>query len=385
MAINLEFYLKKRCEDIHIEKALRYEELYNDIGNTNLRIVFATLHQQFNDLTLFMYRKTNGHFNADESRSLDYYINFFEETKYVLKDTVYAFDINEEYKKFLNECKKFLSLSGGSSIPPDLEKLRIIDYEPIFFLQQSIKVIRSNEDKRFNLKLIGSGSYAKVLKYHDDFYNIDVVIKRADKNLNEKEIERFKKEYSIMNNLNSPYILRVYRYDDNNNEYYAEYVDETLYNYIIKNNSTLSIEKRKNIAYQIFKAFAYIHSKKLLHRDISLTNILIKHYDNSDIIKISDFGLVKEKDSNLTTTESEIKGSLNDSNLSIIGFKNYSIEHETYALTRLILFVLTGKTNLEKVKDTKIKEFVLKGTNGDVNNRYKNIQEMVSAFNTMLA
>ena len=62
MAINLEFYLKKRCEDIHIEKALRYEELYNDIGNTNLRIVFATLHQQFNDLILFMYRKTNGHF-----------------------------------------------------------------------------------------------------------------------------------------------------------------------------------------------------------------------------------------------------------------------------------------------------------------------------------
>ena len=385
MAINLEFYLKKRCEDIHIEKSLRYEELYNDIGNTNLRIVFATLHQQFNDLILFMYRKTNGHFNADESRALDYYINFFEDTKYVLKDTAYAFDINEEYKKFLNECKKFLSLSGGSSIPPDLEKLRIIDYEPIFFLQKSIKVIRSNEDKRFNLKLIGSGSYAQVLKYHDDFYNIDVVIKRADKNLNEKEIERFKKEYSIMNNLNSPYILRVYRYDDNNNEYYAEYVDETLYDYIIKNNNTLSIEKRKNIAYQIFKAFSYIHSKELLHRDISLTNVLIKHYDNSDIIKISDFGLVKEKDSNLTTTESEIKGSLNDSNLSIIGFKNYSIEHETYALTRLILFVMTGKTNLEKVKDTKIKEFVLKGTNGDVNNRYKSIQEMVSAFNTMLA
>lgn len=172
-----------------------------------------------------------------------------------------------------------------------------------------------------------------------------------------------------MNDLNSPYILRVYRYDDNNNEYYAEYVDETLYDYIIKNNNTLSIEKRKNIAYQIFKAFSYIHSKELLHRDISLTNVLIKHYDNSDIIKISDFGLVKEK----------------DSNLSIIGFKNYSIEHETYALTRLILFVLTGKTNLEKVKDTKIKEFVLKGINGDVNNRYKNIQEMVSAFNTMLA
>ena len=381
MAVNIDFYLKKRCEDIQIEKALRLEELYNDIDNPKLRIIFATLHQEFNRLISFMYNKTNGHFNADESRALDYYINFFEDTKYTLKDTMYSFDLNEDYKKFLNECTKFLSLSGGSTIPDDLNRIRIIDYEPIFFLRKGIKVNRNSEDKRFNIKLIGSGSYAQVFKYHDDFYDLDVIIKRADKNLNEKEIERFKKEYSIMKNMNSPYILKVYRYEEKNNEYYAEFVDETLYDYIIRNNSKLSIEKRKNIAYQIFKAFSYIHSKELLHRDISLTNILIKHYDNSDIIKISDFGLVKEKDSNLTTTESDIKGSLNDSNLSVIGFKNYSMEYETYALTRLILFVMTGKTNIEKIKDNNIRNFVLKGTNGDVNKRYKSINEMVVDFN----
>lgn len=381
MAVNIDFYLKKRCEDIQIEKALKLEELYNDIDNPKLRIIFATLHQEFNRLISFMYNKTNGHFNADESRALDYYINFFEDTKYTLKDTMYSFDLNEDYKKFLNECTKFLSLSGGSTIPDDLNRIRIIDYEPIFFLRKSIKVNRNSEDKRFNIKLIGSGSYAQVFKYHDDFYDLDVIIKRADKNLNEKEIERFKKEYSIMKNMNSPYILKVYRYEEKNNEYYAEFVDETLYDYIIRNNSKLSIEKRKNIAYQIFKAFSYIHSKELLHRDISLTNVLIKHYDNSDIIKISDFGLVKEKDSNLTTTESDIKGSLNDSNLSVIGFKNYSMEYETYALTRLILFVMTGKTNLEKIKDNNIRNFVLKGTNGDVNKRYKSINEMVVDFN----
>lgn len=381
MAVNIDFYLKKRCEDIQIEKALRLEELYNDIDNPKLRIIFATLHQEFNRLISFMYNKTNGHFNADESRALDYYINFFEDTKYTLKDTIYSFDLNEDYKKFLNDCTKFLSLSGGSTIPADLNRIRIIDYEPIFFLRKSIKVSRNSKDKRFNIQLIGTGSYAQVFKYHDDFYDTDVVIKRADKNLNEKEIERFKKEYSIMKSMNSPYILKVYRYEEKNNEYYAEFVDETLYDYIIRNNSKLSVEKRKNIAYQIFKAFSYIHSNELLHRDISLTNVLIKHYDNSDIIKISDFGLVKEKDSNLTTTESDIKGSLNDSNLSVIGFKNYSMEYETYALTRLILFVMTGKTNLEKIKDNNIRNFVLKGTNGDVNKRYHSINEMVVDFN----
>ena len=72
---------------------------------------------------------------------------------------------------------------------------------------------------------------------------------------------------------------------------------------------------------------------------------------------------------------------MNDSNLAVIGFKNYSIEYETYALTRLILFVMTGKTNIEKIRDNNIRNFVLKGTNGDINKRYKNVDEMFVEFN----
>ncbi len=99
------------------------------------------------------------------------------------------------------------------------------------------------------------------------------------------------------------------------------------------------------------------------------------------IIKASDFGLVKEENSNLTSTDSEVKESLNDSNLAIIGFKNYSVEYETYALTRLIYFVMTGKSNLEKNSDTKLEEFVLKGTDYNINNRFKSIEEMKIYFN----
>ena len=31
---------------------------------------------------------------------------------------------------------------------------------------------------------------------------------------------------------------------------------------------------------QIFRGFAYIHSKRYLHRDISFTNVLLQHYEN---------------------------------------------------------------------------------------------------------
>ena len=48
---------------------------------------------------------------------------------------------------------------------------------------------------------------------------------------------------------------------------------------------------RINIVNQLFKAFSYIHRKGYLHRDISLTNILLKKYDdimidNAKMVKI---------------------------------------------------------------------------------------------------
>lgn len=329
-----------------------------------------------------MYSKSNGHFNAAESRQLMDYIKLYEDMEYVLKNTELSFKINDEYKNLINECKKFLVSSGGSTIPTDLIHVRLIDYGPIFFMMRTINIKRENiEEKRYPIKLIGEGSYAQVFKYKDEFYDKDFVIKRAKKDLNGKELERFKKEYLTMKELKSPYVLEVYRYDDEKKEYYAECANQTLYDYISKNNDKIKAETRKSIAYQVFKAFSYIHSKGYLHRDISLTNILLINYDDVIVVKISDFGLVKEKESNLTSIDSEVKGSLNDNYLSIIGFKNYSIEYETYALTRLILFIMTGKKNIEKIENKKIKDFVMKGTDRDIQKRYKSVEEMKEYFN----
>lgn len=135
------------------------------------------------------------------------------------------------------------------------------------------------------------------------------------------------------------------------------------------------------LAMQIFRGFSYIHSKGYLHRDISFTNVLLQHYENDlTIVKISDFGLVKMEKSDLTSFGSEIKGSLNDSNLQIVGFGNYNMEYETFALTRLIYYVMTGRYNLEKIKNQNIKDFVLKGISSDLDKRYHSVAEMKEAF-----
>lgn len=122
-----------------------------------------------------------------------------------------------------------------------------------------------------------------------------------------------------------------------------------------------------------------MHSKGFLHRGLSPTNVFINHYDDVDVVKIGDFGLVKIPESTLTTLQSELKGSLNDPDLINVGFSNYSIYHETYALTRLCFFILTGKTNITKQKDGMIKEFWNKGTSPDKRKRFQTVDELMLA------
>lgn len=381
--MDIVYFLKTKLEENKLMEVVKTEVLYSNIENNYLKQLFAIMHQQFNSLFEFMKskKKFNGHFNASESRELLNLIKLYEDMHYVLAETPLSFKLDDTYDSMLRFCKGFLQESNGSEIPENLPEFQIKEYEPIFFMTEIISVPTVNKNYNYELKFIGEGSYAKVFKYKDTFYNKFFVLKRAKDDLNEKELLRFRLEFDTMKELKSPYVLDVYRYDDINNEYYMEYADESLYDFIRKNNTKLSRKRRRGIAHQIFKGFSYIHSKKYLHRDISFTNILLQHYDNElSVVKISDFGLVKIEHSNLTSFGSEVKGSLNDSNLQFVGFANYNMEYETFALTRLIYYVMTGKYNLENIKNENIRNFVLKGVAPNLDERYHSVEEMQTAF-----
>ena len=87
-----------------------------------------------------------------------------------------------------------------------------------------------------------------------------------------------------------------------------EYMDESIYKFIQRCNSQLSLNKRKGMISQICHGLKYMHHKGILHRDISLSNVFVKHYEDVDVFKIGDFGLVKMPESTLTSTYSETKG-----------------------------------------------------------------------------
>ena len=142
--LNNEFnaFLKQKVEEFYLERELRTIELYDFVANKELRYLFAMLHQEFNRLFKFMYSKakTNNHYNALESRELLKYIELFHDMKYILKGTGNNFKIDEKYQELITSSEKFLQESGGSSIPPDIPKITLTEYEPIFDFDDSIKV-----------------------------------------------------------------------------------------------------------------------------------------------------------------------------------------------------------------------------------------------------
>ena len=209
--MDIAYFLKTKLEEHKLMEVVRTEPLYSNIENKSLKQLFAIMHQRFNALFEFMKskKKGNGHFNASESRELLNLIKLYEDMQYVLRETPLAFRLDDTYDSMLKFCKGFLKESNGSEIPDDLPEFKIKEYEPIFSISQIISVPIVNKSHNYELKFIGEGSYAKVFKYKDTFYNKFYILKRAKDDLDAKELSRFRLEFDTMRELKSPYVLEV--------------------------------------------------------------------------------------------------------------------------------------------------------------------------------
>lgn len=154
------------------------------------------------------------HFWAQNSRELILAIESVKGLQRALADSEYMFEIDEYYNQILDKTYNFLSESNGSIIPAHMEKIELYYTIPLFLPLNNLKKVSLYETQTIELKMIGEGSYAHVYKYKDPFYKKTFVVKRAKKELNEKELERFKIEYESMKKLNSPYIVEVYSYNE---------------------------------------------------------------------------------------------------------------------------------------------------------------------------
>ena len=209
--LNIENYIEMQYCELQSDINIEYQDLYHNIEHDKLREILSTLHSIF----ISTYKTMNdrlptnedtAHFWADPSRELLRAIDISTGLQRTLKDSKFAFDFDSYYADLIEKSQKFLKKSGGSEIPSNMEKVELYYSLPIFTLVDSITVERSSDVKTFSLRLVGEGSYAKVFKYQDSFYQTWFALKRAKKELNDKEVARFKQEFEEMQRLNSPYI-----------------------------------------------------------------------------------------------------------------------------------------------------------------------------------
>lgn len=367
----------KKYDEMDVDDV--YLEMYPDNGAPPVRRAFASIHQRLDSEFDWMnYKARNGeggHFNADNSRSLLDLLDEIAEMKLSLSKVGHSLVIAPEYERVLDGSKEWLVASGGSPIPPSFTPVAVEKYDTVFGLADSAMELADHSN--VSLTVVGEGSFAIVHKFVDPNYGIPIARKRLLKSADARDRERFRREYEIMKDLDFPYILQVYKYDESGNSYTMEFCESTLEKYIRHRNNKpqFGFDVRKRIALQFLYGLNYLHYKGICHRDLSLNNVLMRVYSNEAVtVKLSDFGPAKPKDSDFTKTETEIRGTIVDPTLD--RFKDFSPTNDIYVVGFILSYIFKGVKQLIP-GTTPLGKIVQKCSNSDPSLRYEKVMQII--------
>ncbi|XP_069781346.1 serine/threonine-protein kinase PLK4 [Narcine bancroftii] len=146
------------------------------------------------------------------------------------------------------------------------------------------------------LTLLGKGSFACVYRAKSVSTGLEVAIKMIDKKAMHKVgmVQRVRNEVEIHCQLKHPSILELYNYFEDSN--YVYLVLEMCHNgemsrYLKNRKASFSEDEARHFMHHIVTGMLYLHSHGILHRDLTLSNLLL----TSDMsIKIADFGLATQ-------------------------------------------------------------------------------------------
>lgn len=346
------------------------------IDDTQFGHIFASIHERLNGHfeSINDRAETTRHYWAESSREMIALCQETEDVLQSLKHVGIEVRLAEKYTAAIESCQSWLVRSGGSTVPDNFEKIPVIKYEPVLS-RPDISIQLKKSTTRPQLQLIGEGSYAQVFSFVDPDYDLKFAVKRAKKSVGERDLHRFQQEFEILKRLSFPYIVEVYQYDTTRHEYKMEYCESTLRKYVKGRNNTLRFSSRKRIALQFLYGINYIHTKGLLHRDISLQNVLVKTFDDGAVlVKLSDFGLAKDKTSEYTQTKTEMRGTIRDPLL--VSFKQYDTCNEIYSIGHVLSYIFSGKEALMSQADP-VSQIVRKCTAHDVADRYQTVRDLI--------
>ncbi|CAD5116661.1 DgyrCDS5530 [Dimorphilus gyrociliatus] len=196
-------------------------------------------------------------------------------------------------------------------------------------------------DNYHKLELIGEGSFGKVYKGCKKLTGEIVALKFITKvGRSEKELRNLRQEIEIMRNLHHPNTIQMIDSFETNKEVVAvtEYAEGELFQ-ILEDDRTLPEDVVQSIACHLVSALYYLHSHRILHRDLKPQNVLIA---KDGIVKLCDFGFARAMSLNSLVLTS-IKGTPLYMSPELVEEKPYDHTADLWALGCILYELFTGQ------------------------------------------
>ncbi|NWK10800.1 protein kinase domain-containing protein [Clostridium cadaveris] len=306
--------------------------------------------------------------------SIDDYFERVAETNYCDTESLFNQYSNLDIEKKFKVISAILSLVNFSSYR-EAHKDTIIQKSKTFLQRFGLEVVENDKYIfiKNELKLF-EGSYSEIFFFNNQFYKKQL----KDKFKNEETWKkRFKYEYENMEKLSeSPYVLKVFNFDNDSNSYLMEKCDCNLMDFLEK-NSFISDEELIDIITQIVTGMIEVHQAGILHRDLHLGNILLKGHD----IILSDFGLSKDTMLNhsLKSTSTPKNSHYFMDPIGLSDFTKLDKLSDIFSIGKIIDYI-TRNSDL----NSKLSYVINKSTDRNRNKRYSSLNDLLTDFNSSL-
>ncbi|NXI09357.1 STK36 kinase, partial [Irena cyanogastra] len=142
------------------------------------------------------------------------------------------------------------------------------------------------------LEMIGEGSFGRVYRGRRKHSAQVVALKFIPKvGRSEKELKNLQREIEIVRDLHHPNIIQMLDSFETAKEVVVvtDYAEGELFQ-ILEDDGTLPEDQVQTIAAQLISALYYLHSHRILHRDMKPQNILL---GKDGVVKLCDFGFAR--------------------------------------------------------------------------------------------
>jgi serine/threonine-protein kinase len=244
---------------------------------------------------------------------------------------------------------RWLSLIPSMTWSATVTALATMTSKVVYGLQE--KVIEARQLGQYTLEeKIGAGGMGEVYRARHAMLRRPTAVKLLSGAVSDVELRRFEKEVQLTALLTHPNTISIYDYGrtPEGTFYYAmELLEGMTLEQLVERYGALPPRRAIHILLQICGALREAHEAGLIHRDVKPANVILCwHGGLPDVVKVLDFGLVKQATSDA--------GDTHDNQNAIVGTPLYmspeeisspggaSARSDLYAVGAVAYYLLSG-------------------------------------------